>query len=83
MLELISCTCCNKTLGDHIDLYNIFQKKIKTSYLQNKIPKVSIDRVQWDPKFDLKFGKLLDILHINNECCRSAMLSKVKISELK
>lgn len=81
-LESILCTC-GKCIGSHINLYDFCATLIKRSFRAANMPNVTADRVQWDSKFTVELGTLLDILHIERECCRTTMLSKVKIATLR
>jgi DNA-directed RNA polymerase subunit N (RpoN/RPB10) len=81
-LEAILCTC-GKNVGSHIDLYNFCAEKIKRDFRRANMPDVTADRTQWDSKWTLELGALLDILHIDRECCRVTMLCKVKVADLR
>jgi hypothetical protein len=81
MLEVIICSC-NKNLGCIIDLYDYCFEIIKKDFKQKKVNQVAIDRVMWDPKWTVEVGSLMDLLHIERECCRVNVLSKIKVSQL-
>lgn len=81
-LEAIQCTC-GQNIGKCINLYDFLCEKIKRDFRRANMPKVAADRVQWDSKWTVELGPLLDILHIRRECCRTTMLSKVKVANLK
>lgn len=81
-LEAVLCTC-GKNVGSHIELYDYCADRIKTAYRKANCPDNTIDRTQWDSKWALELGPLLDTLKIDRECCRVTMLCKVKVANLK
>jgi hypothetical protein len=81
MLEVITCTC-GKNLGSLIDLYDFCWEKIKRDYRAKNTPDIATDRTQWDPKWNIESGPLMDMLFLELECCRVNMLAKTKISKL-
>ena len=83
MLEVILCTC-GKNIGSLIDLYDFCWEKIKKDFRsQTGAADIAVDRLQWDPKMTVEAGALLDMLHLDLECCRVNMLAKVKIAKLR
>lgn len=82
MLEVIICTC-GKNLGSLIDLYDYCFEKIKRDFKQSNAADIATDRVQWDSKWTVETGPLMDILHVDRECCRVNMLAKIKIAKLR
>jgi hypothetical protein len=70
-------------VGSHIELYDFCVEKIKAAYRKANCPDITPDRTQWDSKWALELGPLLDILRIDRECCRVTMLCKVKVTHLK
>ena len=81
MLEVIICTC-GKDLGSLIDVYDYCSNIIKEQYKEKYLKEKSIDRIMWDPKWDVELGSLMDTLNIKLDCCRMNMLSKIKISKI-
>lgn len=81
-LEAIQCTC-GKNVGSHIQLYDFLADKIKRDFRRANMPDITEDRVQWDSKWTLELGPLLDTLRLERECCRVTMLCKVKVNDLK
>ena len=81
MLEVIIC-CCGKNLGSLIDLFDYCFSIIKHDFKDKKVKTVETDRLAWDPKWTVEVGSLMDVLHLERECCRVHMLSKVKVSKL-
>ena len=82
MLEVIICTC-GKNIGSLIDVYDYVWEKIKRDYRNVKLPGVTADRAQWDPKWQVEAGALLDLLHVARDCCRTNLLAKIKIAKLR
>lgn len=82
MLETIICTC-GKNIGSLIDIYDFCWEKIKHDYRTKHVADIAVDRIQWDPKWNVEAGPLMDILHIDRECCRINMLAKIKIAKLR
>lgn len=81
MLENIICTC-GKNIGSLIDVYDYCSNRIKEEYIKSQLPDTAIDRIQWNSKWNIEMGSLMDALHINRDCCRMNMLAKIKLSNL-
>lgn len=81
-LEAVLCTCGN-TIGSLTKLFDLCSSLIISGFRAAKMPDVAIDRTQWDSKYTVEYGPLLDILQIKNECCRTTMLSKIKVSDIR
>ena len=82
MLEVILCTC-GKNIGSLIDLYDFIWEKIKHDFRVANMEDTTVDRMQWDPKWRIEAGALLDAIGCDRDCCRMNMLSRVKISKLR
>lgn len=81
-MEAIICTC-GTNLGSLIPLYDYLWNKIKTVYRGKKVPTIRVDALPRDPAFLIEAGPLLDALNLPRECCRTHMLCKVKVSQLR
>ncbi len=76
-MELINCTNCAKPLGTLIPLFDHLVDEIK----QNAMIKTKAEprKLPFLKNFMPELQELLDILHIENECCRTAMICKVRM----
>ncbi len=83
MLELIQCTNCSKPVGNLSDVYDYVSHLIKRDYQNADLPGAADDRIQWDPRWRVEMGDLLDLLKVERECCRVVLLSKIKISKIR
>ena len=78
-METIICSCGND-IGRLITIYDIAWYHIKKETTMNQ--SISIDMLPLS-ETNIGAGKLLDCLGIHLECCRTTMLSKIKVSSLR
>jgi DNA-directed RNA polymerase subunit N (RpoN/RPB10) len=73
------CSGCSTNIGEHILLYN----KLWSIILERSDKKVKHNSPEnLNEQDGLEAGKLLDMLHLKEMCCRMEMIGRVRASEL-
>jgi DNA-directed RNA polymerase subunit N (RpoN/RPB10) len=81
-MEGIKCSSCGKLYGNVVQLYYTLKDYIQKDFVESKKITTDIEQLYNDPAFNIKMGPLLTALHIENECCRLALITMKPVSAI-
>lgn len=72
MYNFLRCPCCNNSIGEFYEIYQLVKNELYTAELQkNKI--TAINQIQNSNMINMDLSKLFDLLNIENYCCRTKL----------
>ena len=81
-MEPVLCTSCGHNIGAKMPLYDKLADVLRDS-IELKHPEIGAESLIFSPDTVFETGPIMDALGLVNECCRVAMLSKIKMSKLR
>lgn len=78
MYDIIRCYRCNTSLGEFYNIYKLMKNQLYSDYLKKELNNTDIFTLELNNTVNINVNEIFDILHINNYCCRTIIMTNIE-----